>query len=329
MSSPDDVVGVENVSGSLADAIDAAASELSVQPGGGTFPAGGFQVKIDNEVILVGTRSGNDFSSLTRGQEGTVAVPHAPNTKVELVVGGEAITQELLPSWWQTDPTHDFVLAGGTLAIGAIADYAASLGSILALSVTEDVADGSSQTINIPGFGSSDIGPVGGLIVTQGSPGKQPGALQMAGTVLYLQMPDAETFNAEQSLPPVTVFGYKNNGVGDNPIVDVIQVWKDYATGLAWGIGYGGQEWLQAADVPVDSVVANGQRWQWYDDTNGAPKLLIKERDAAGTLYSRISATLIADASAFAGISKPTVPTSPTAAQVAAALSTLGLVTLT
>lgn len=274
--------------------------------------------------FLLGNRVEDDLQvGLFLKNDGTVWSRNPDGSETQL--GGGAS----LPSWWSVDTPDEFVLAEGSFAVGAIADYAASLGAILSLSVTEAVADGSSTTINIPGFGSTDIGPVGGLIVTQGSPGKQPGALQLAGTVLYLQMPDADTFEALSSLPPVTVFGYKHNGVGGNPFVDVIQVWKDYATGLAWGIGYGGQEWMQAASPPDDTQIATSQRWQWYEDTVGAAKQRIWEKDSAGTLIKRISAVYTDDASAFAGLAELDLPATPTAAQIATALAARGLVTLT
>lgn len=315
---------------SLAAALAYDAAETTVVGDLSEWPTTDFEIKIGNEVIGVGARSGNTLSSLTRGPQNEGRT-HPFAADVLLVLTGETLADVgALPDWWDASDSEDeFVKMGGSVAIGAIADYAASIGAKLALSVAEDVADGSTETLYIPGFGNTDIGPVGGLTFSQGSPGKQPGALLLPGSALWIQMPDADTFNPEQSLPAATLYGYVNNGVGENPAVDILQIWKDYTAGLAWGIGYGGQEWLQAATAPDDAKIASGQRWQWYDDTTGAPKLLIMEKDAAGTVFSRISATLVSDATAFAGISKPSVPTSPTAAQIATALATLGLVTLT
>lgn len=94
----------------------------------------------------------------------------------------------------------------------------------------------------------------------------------------------------------------------------------------AWGLKPQGQEYLTGSvPTPDDADVLTGERWQWYDATAGAPKLLIKERDADGTLFSRISAVLVADASAFAGIAQPLLSATPTVAQISTVLAGLGL----
>ncbi|MCI4463703.1 MAG: hypothetical protein JHC30_06000, partial [Caldisericum sp.] len=51
---------------------------------GSLFPSGNFVVTIDNERILVGSRNGDTFSSLTRGYDGTTASSHSSGTRVEL-----------------------------------------------------------------------------------------------------------------------------------------------------------------------------------------------------------------------------------------------------
>lgn len=66
-------------------AANVAASDLSftVKTGmGARFPSGSFMVRIYREVIYVGARSGDTFSSLTRGYNGTAAAPHGTNSIV-------------------------------------------------------------------------------------------------------------------------------------------------------------------------------------------------------------------------------------------------------
>lgn len=98
---------------------------------------------------------------------------------------------------------------------------------------------------------------------------------------------------------------------------------------FAWGIQASGAEFLMVLAEPDDDTVSASQRVQWYDDTSGAPKLRIKERDVDGTLVERISAVLTGDASAFAGIAKADLPADPTNAELATFLSNLGLANLT
>lgn len=91
----DRVVSVEGVRAVLASGISATATSFTVEPISGLedFPSSGFQVQIDSEVILIGARSGTVFSSLTRGQEGTVAYSHPARAGVFYVVGGEKILE--------------------------------------------------------------------------------------------------------------------------------------------------------------------------------------------------------------------------------------------
>lgn len=63
-------------------------------------------------------------------------------------------------------------------------------------------------------------------------------------------------------------------------------------TGASWGILPDGSEYLIAIPAPADGDVATSERVQWYDDTVGYPKVLFKERDSGGTLFSGISAVL-------------------------------------
>ena len=61
---------------------------------GALFPTGNFIVTIENERILVGSRSNDTFSSLTRGYDGTTASSHTAGASVELRIVAKHI-QEL------------------------------------------------------------------------------------------------------------------------------------------------------------------------------------------------------------------------------------------
>lgn len=66
---------------------------------GGSFPASGdFRIRIDTELILVGSRSGDTLSSLTRGIESTVAAAHADGAAVTHLMTAGTLGA-------QTDPT--------------------------------------------------------------------------------------------------------------------------------------------------------------------------------------------------------------------------------
>lgn len=87
-------VEVEGIISRLGAAISATDTSLTVDTGGSAFPTSNFQVLVGGEggeVVLVGSRSGNTFSSLTRAQEGTLALARPAGSSVELVVGGETI----------------------------------------------------------------------------------------------------------------------------------------------------------------------------------------------------------------------------------------------
>src|SRR5262249_31447519 len=67
-------------------AIDATATTLTAADGS-IFPTANFQIVVDNELILVGSRSGNTLSGLTRGFGGTTAAAHAKDAPVTDVDG--------------------------------------------------------------------------------------------------------------------------------------------------------------------------------------------------------------------------------------------------
>ena len=89
-----------NAISTLSSGIDNLVTSLGVA-NGTVFPSSGnFRVIIDSELILVGARSGNTLSSLTRGIEGTTASSHgsgATVTQILTAAGLLAYTQ---------DPTH-------------------------------------------------------------------------------------------------------------------------------------------------------------------------------------------------------------------------------
>lgn len=70
------------------------------------FPnAGNFRIRIDNELILVGSRSGNVFSSLTRGIEGTDATSHTVGSQVTHPLTAGAVLQYVNEHIGATGPT--------------------------------------------------------------------------------------------------------------------------------------------------------------------------------------------------------------------------------
>ncbi len=72
---------------SLADAggITAGATSLTLASSGGA-PSAPFRIKLNNELIRVGSRTGTACSSLTRGLEGTTAASHNQGTPIRHVV---------------------------------------------------------------------------------------------------------------------------------------------------------------------------------------------------------------------------------------------------
>ena len=79
----------------LAAGITATDTSLSVATGeGAKFPDAPFRIIIDSEIIEVGAKSGDTFSSLIRGVEGTTAAAHAAGASVELRIFA-SILQEL------------------------------------------------------------------------------------------------------------------------------------------------------------------------------------------------------------------------------------------
>src|SRR5262245_12103934 len=96
-----------NAASTLTAAIpDAVATSLTVA-NGTVFPASGnFRIIVDNELMIVGARSGNTLSSLTRGAEGTTAVAHTNGAAVTHVLTKGAIDAYLRPIYGTTPPTN-------------------------------------------------------------------------------------------------------------------------------------------------------------------------------------------------------------------------------
>lgn len=119
--------------------------------------------------------------------------------------------------------------------------------------------------------------------------------------------------------PVVQVFGVPGMGTGFIPKAQILTVWKDNAGApRAWSIGPTGEEQIWAGTEPDDADVATSSRSQYYDDTVGAPKLWIKERDSAGTLFKKIAAALNSDGSLDMKSEQIHNVTDPTSAQDAA-----------
>jgi hypothetical protein len=61
---------------------------------GATFPATGtFRIQIDTEIIIVGIVSGNTWSNLTRGAEGSTAATHGNGATVTFILTAGALAQ--------------------------------------------------------------------------------------------------------------------------------------------------------------------------------------------------------------------------------------------
>lgn len=70
-----------NACSKLVSGISASDTQLTVEDGS-IFPDPPFLVSIDDEIIKVGVKNGNTFSSLTRGMEGKAAAAHSTGARV-------------------------------------------------------------------------------------------------------------------------------------------------------------------------------------------------------------------------------------------------------
>lgn len=82
-----------NATGVLNATITSGATSLVLNSGqGAAFPSSGnFRILIESEIILVGARSGDTLSSLTRGQEGTAAAGHNAGVSVTHILTASAL----------------------------------------------------------------------------------------------------------------------------------------------------------------------------------------------------------------------------------------------
>ena len=88
---------------------------------GSTFPAAGdFRIKIDSEIIVVGARSGNTLSSLTRAAEGTTAASHADAAAVEHVLTAAGLSNLLLLGYGVRIATNTLAIDTASVTFSSI-----------------------------------------------------------------------------------------------------------------------------------------------------------------------------------------------------------------
>lgn len=100
--------------GSLSADITDTQTSFTLQPSGignSEYPSSNFYVRIGDEVILVGSRSGDTCSSLTRGTFNTVADDHSTDDNVQLCLYYEDkkvsfIDHDLLTNYTNVDPSY-------------------------------------------------------------------------------------------------------------------------------------------------------------------------------------------------------------------------------
>lgn len=111
-----------NATGTLNGSITNVATSLVLNAGqGAAFPAtGNFRILIDSEIIIVGARSGDTLSSLTRGQEGTAGAAHNNGATVtHILTKGALETLAQTPGAWTAyTPTLTATTTNPTLGTG-------------------------------------------------------------------------------------------------------------------------------------------------------------------------------------------------------------------
>ncbi len=94
--------------------IDNSVTTLTVASGTGFPASGNFRIRIDNEIITVGARSGTTMSSLTRASEAidgaTTAASHSDGAVVRLVLTAGALTARESDHTGAADPHTGYVL---------------------------------------------------------------------------------------------------------------------------------------------------------------------------------------------------------------------------
>ena len=114
---------------------------------GSIFPEPPFLVTVEDEIIEVGARSGNVFSSLLRGQEGTAAASHAAESLVE-----NRMTVGMYDSLALQEDVTDLAGTGRTIETvkGNADDLAAHLAETVTYvaSASRDISIAGTQTIS-------------------------------------------------------------------------------------------------------------------------------------------------------------------------------------
>lgn len=78
----------------LASGIDASETTITVATGTGSrLPSDNFSISIDNEIILIASRSGDTLTVATRGYEGTTGVAHNAGATVEARITAKSHNQ--------------------------------------------------------------------------------------------------------------------------------------------------------------------------------------------------------------------------------------------
>ena len=109
----------------LASGINGAVTSLSVASATGMPSTGTFRINIEDEIIIVGARSGTTLSSLTRGAEGTTAASHSSGVAVSVVLTAAgllaAISEADAAHVAAGDPHPAYALEAALVASGSIA----------------------------------------------------------------------------------------------------------------------------------------------------------------------------------------------------------------
>ncbi len=176
---------------------------------GSVFPEPPFLVTIEDEIIEVGAKSGNVFSSLLRGREGTVAVAHASGIEVQ-----NRMTVGMYDSLALQEDVTDLAGTGRTIETvkGNADDLAAHLADTAQKHITESGSNANGNYIKFDDGTQICTSP---FIDISGA------ATTALGNIFYYPLP-YQTYPASFiSVPTTTVNVYRNGG--------------NYAGSLGWG----------------------------------------------------------------------------------------------
>jgi hypothetical protein len=174
--------------------ITAAANSIALNPGSGAqLPLDNFVVSIDDEIIFVGTRSGDTLSTCTRAYEGTAANTHSANAAVlgnitalsHNQMASEIIALETNATNFKGNTNNNLVWAGPGAAPASPAAFRAlvnaDLPSVIANSRTTvsitatgqvvpvNIASGGSQTVWLLSVATNISASAGAYSATQGA----------------------------------------------------------------------------------------------------------------------------------------------------------------